>query len=1206
MDHAVMCERSITLSSNFALFLCTFLFCPFLLCNGQQEQVRMTMLLKGHFNSDGPNTEYQCYLSDGHEGAIVESFRAVDTRNIRSPDLNPDPTDPIRTSGTYPHWKVTLDNNNNNDFGVFGCRARKQGRRNTEVTGVFMRSDAHFTPHDGLFSKTVAFGDRDVHIRMTQIGRYDDTHAPSWLKDDNTDSSQRGSLTYRIAHDIQSDDAAIYGCFRNRLRDQAKHGIQILIVRACPEGRWDLGNSCSGVCRVCYNGGICDEVTGNCICAPGFKGNNCQIACGGNRFGHTCEFRCSDTDEPNRCRHYLFCLVHPFGCRCNTGWKGLNCNEPCNRGTYGASCLQTCHCLSGQCNRYTGVCTASPRGCSSGWAGTNCQACVAGKFGTNCQHTCNCRSGECNTVTGFCTGAPTGCTNGWRGRTCQQECVAGTFGSNCDNTCHCQSRECDRFTGICTGRKTDCISGWRGSSCHEECGARTFGANCDNTCHCQSGECDKFTGICTGRTTDCMSGWRGSSCHQECGARTFGANCDNTCHCQSGECDRFTGTCTGRTTDCMSGWRGSSCHQECGARTFGANCDNTCHCQSGECDRFTGTCTGGTTDCTSGWTGSICQEALLTSAPEEVIKGSLSITISWSAWDGDTNARNQPVIGYMPYHKNSSATEWIPGSSDPVQTLNFTFSDLTPDTNYSFSVSVVIEGNKEGPKSPERVVKTTCTVPGSPNNLELVTFKGEKDRLTISWQMPSSQDIKCSSGVTQMTLYYSNNMERGSEVSEVIIDVSNTSYTLNVSLEEGEYTFQLSITTAGGESSKSQTIFHLITGFEPIVQWQSEQVTIYAEEKTAKLFLEITEPRGRDVTIGLLSNGVGLIVHDDITIPETATIPEGKYVGSVNVTLHDDAVEGSSENGYRKVRIRISEVLKGKASLGGYGYLEIIDVNILGHATSETGYHSGSFRTSRVIANEDDGSAVLTLIVNEPFDEDLVIPYRVNLEWTGTTSHARHEVDYMYQVAHHEEMGYKHAILPAGETSLDIPFQLRDDDIPEDVEQFMVQINRDSLSHRINILTDTVIVDIVDNDRCPDTPGAQYYDGSCYFKVNLPGEVVISADEAISRCNDQGGYLAIIEREVENTIVSDTADLKQAWIGAIRDPDDQDTFIWSDGSSLVFDCWRQREPNNRLGNENCVKINYVRLGFWNDTPCQSDKQVRFGVCEKPAVASDSM
>ncbi|PIK34674.1 putative tyrosine-protein kinase, partial [Apostichopus japonicus] len=190
----------------------------------------MTMLLKGHFNSEERNKEYQCYVSDGHEGATVESFRAVNTRNTRRPNLNPDPPDPIKTLGTYPHWKVTLDNYSNNDFGVFGCRARQHGRRNTEVTGVFMRSNAHFTPHDGLFSKTVALGDRDVQIRMTKIGRNDESHPPRWLKDNVVDPS-RHSLIYRIAHGIQSDDDAVYGCFRGGLRDQAMHGIQILIVR---------------------------------------------------------------------------------------------------------------------------------------------------------------------------------------------------------------------------------------------------------------------------------------------------------------------------------------------------------------------------------------------------------------------------------------------------------------------------------------------------------------------------------------------------------------------------------------------------------------------------------------------------------------------------------------------------------------------------------------------------------------------------------------------------------------------------------------------------------------------------------------------------------------------------------------------------------------------------------------------------------------
>ncbi|KAJ8040460.1 Angiopoietin-1 receptor [Holothuria leucospilota] len=94
---------------------------------------------------------------------------------------------------------------------------------------------------------------------------------------------------------------------------------------------------CEGVCDSCYNGGICDEGTGNCICPPGFMGQHCLTgfdllnlfpctACGGNRYGHFCEKKCSSSDMPERCGGILFCLVHPFGCRCNTGWKGLNCS----------------------------------------------------------------------------------------------------------------------------------------------------------------------------------------------------------------------------------------------------------------------------------------------------------------------------------------------------------------------------------------------------------------------------------------------------------------------------------------------------------------------------------------------------------------------------------------------------------------------------------------------------------------------------------------------------------------------------------------------------------------------------------------------------------------------------------------------------------------------------------------------------------------
>ncbi|KAJ8040777.1 C-type lectin domain family 4 member G [Holothuria leucospilota] len=389
-------------------------------------------------------------------------------------------------------------------------------------------------------------------------------------------------------------------------------------------------------------------------------------------------------------------------------------------------------------------------------------------------------------------------------------------------------------------------------------------------------------------------------------------------------------------------------------------------------------------------------------------------------------------------------------------------------------------------------------------------------------------------------------------------------------------------------------------GFEPVVQWQAEQVTIYGGEKTAEICLEVAKPRGRDVTVGLLSYGVGLSVSDDVVIPETTKIPAGKYVGSMNVTLNDDAAQGTSENGYRKVRIRLNEIVKGKAILGGYGFREIMDVNILGHATPGTGCHSGSFRTSRVIVNEGDGTATLTFIVNQPFKEDLELPYRVDLEWTGTTSHAIRGQDFIYRVDYHGQDDFKHVILRAGETSVDITIRIIDDEKPEDTEQFLVQLDHSCLSPLINILSDSVIVDIVDNDRCLDPADALYYDGSCYFKVFLPGKPILSAREAEEMCNEKNGYLAIIKNEVENTIVSEAGDVQQAWIGVIRNPNNTDEFIWQDGSALTFDCWRQREPNNRLGDENCVKINYVRLGFWNDTPCKNEKTVHYGVCEKPA------
>ncbi|KAJ8040196.1 Receptor-type tyrosine-protein phosphatase T [Holothuria leucospilota] len=220
-----------------------------------------------------------------------------------------------------------------------------------------------------------------------------------------------GVDTFTIGEPVQLYHAGIYECHRQGDRASAKHGLNLLIIRACPYTTWDPPD-CEGVCDSCYNGGVCDENTGRCVCAPGFTGENCLIACGGNSYGYDCEQRCGyKGDLKDKCRGFLFCLVHPFGCRCNTGFKGLDCSEECDPNTFGASCLQSCHCLSDQCNRYTGECAGTDASCDLGWTGRNCQECSNGYFGISCNQECHCSSDKCNRESGLCqTG---GCLPQW-------------------------------------------------------------------------------------------------------------------------------------------------------------------------------------------------------------------------------------------------------------------------------------------------------------------------------------------------------------------------------------------------------------------------------------------------------------------------------------------------------------------------------------------------------------------------------------------------------------------------------------------------------------------------------------------------------------------------------------------------------------------------------------------------------------------------
>jgi len=74
--------------------------------------------------------------------------------------------------------------------------------------------------------------------------------------------------------------------------------------------------------------------------------------------------------------------------------------------------------------------------------------------------------------------------------------------------------------------------------------------------------------------------------------------------------------------------------------------------------------------------------------------------------------------------------------------------------------------------------------------------------------------------------------------------------------------------------------------------------------------------------------------------------------------------------------------------------------------------------------------------------------------------------------------------------------------------------------------------------------------------------------EARGDCLLRGGDLASIHTDAENTMVFDlTGGDYTAWIGLHEYP--EETWNWSDGSAYDYTSWKNGEPNNHGGNEDC-------------------------------------
>ncbi|XP_030851756.1 tyrosine-protein kinase receptor Tie-1-like [Strongylocentrotus purpuratus] len=188
-----------------------------------------------------------------------------------------------------------------------------------------------------------------------------------WRLNGGSEITEWDGLTSATIYDVRKSDEGIYECYIEGNRETGKHAILKLIVRSCPSSKYGL--DCSQNCPVCYAGGVCHDVTGECVCRSGFTGVNCETACGDNNWGKSCSAVCS-SDNPG-CPNHLFSPPNPVGMACFNGYGGNRCQTECSGDRFGANCELDCNC-DGTCDRVNG-CGGT---CSDSYEGNFCQGSI--------------------------------------------------------------------------------------------------------------------------------------------------------------------------------------------------------------------------------------------------------------------------------------------------------------------------------------------------------------------------------------------------------------------------------------------------------------------------------------------------------------------------------------------------------------------------------------------------------------------------------------------------------------------------------------------------------------------------------------------------------------------------------------------------------------------------------------------------------------
>ena len=104
-------------------------------------------------------------------------------------------------------------------------------------------------------------------------------------------------------------------------------------------------------------------------------------------------------------------------------------------------------------------------------------------------------------------------------------------------------------------------------------------------------------------------------------------------------------------------------------------------------------------------------------------------------------------------------------------------------------------------------------------------------------------------------------------------------------------------------------------------------------------------------------------------------------------------------------------------------------------------------------------------------------------------------------------------------------------------------------------------------------------------------------DQAETYCKDTfGGHLASFHSDQEFNAVYDALSsvrgaAPNGWIG-LNDLTAEGTFVWSDGTSVVYTNWKSGEPNDAGNNEDCGELTGAK---WIDAPCD---RTQSAICKR--------